>query len=58
MTSLTVFIGVVLICIVLWDAFETVVFPRRVTRRVRLVSTLLPAHLAALVKNGPRACFK
>ena len=37
MTSLTVFIGVVLICIVLWDAFETVVFPRRVTRRVRLV---------------------
>jgi hypothetical protein len=30
-------LGVALILIVLWDAFETVVFPRRVTRRIRLV---------------------
>ena len=30
-------IGIALILIVLWDAFETVVFPRRVTRRIRLV---------------------
>jgi Ion channel len=30
-------IGIVFILIVLWDAFETVVFPRRVTRRLRLV---------------------
>lgn len=37
MAGPAVLIGVVLICIVLWDAFETVVFPRRVTRRVRLV---------------------
>ena len=29
--------GTALILIVLWDAFETVVFPRRVTRRIRLV---------------------
>ncbi len=29
--------GIALILIVLWDAFETVVFPRRVTRRIRLV---------------------
>ncbi|OHD68490.1 MAG: metal transporter [Spirochaetes bacterium RBG_16_49_21] len=29
-------IGLVLIIIMLWDAFETVVFPRRVTRRLRL----------------------
>lgn len=29
-------VGVVLILIVLWDAFETVVLPRRVTRRVSL----------------------
>jgi hypothetical protein len=28
--------GVFLILLVLWDAFETIVFPRRVTRRVRL----------------------
>jgi hypothetical protein len=28
--------GAVLIVLVLWDAFETIVFPRRVTRRVRL----------------------
>ena len=30
-------IGVILIFIVLGDAFETVVFPRRVTRKLRLV---------------------
>jgi hypothetical protein len=28
--------GVVLLGVVLWDAFETIVLPRRVTRRVRL----------------------
>jgi hypothetical protein len=28
--------GVVLILIVLWDAFETIILPRRVTRRIRL----------------------
>jgi len=28
--------GAVLVAIVLWDAFETIVLPRRVTRRVRL----------------------
>jgi len=32
-TSLT---GAFLIIIILWEAFETVIFPRRVTRRVRL----------------------
>jgi Ion channel len=30
--------GLVLILIILWDAFETIVLPRRVTRRVRLTS--------------------
>src|ERR1700681_4426782 len=29
-------IGIVLIVVVLWDVFETIVLPRRVTRRVRL----------------------
>jgi hypothetical protein len=37
MSIFAVIIGVALILIVLWDAFETVVFPRRVTRRIRLV---------------------
>jgi len=32
---LTLF-GAILILVVLWEAFETIVFPRRVTRRVRL----------------------
>ena len=30
--------GAVLVSLVLWDAFETIVFPRRVTRRVRLAT--------------------
>src|SRR5260370_14929350 len=29
-------IGLVLIVVVLWDVFETIVLPRRVTRRVQL----------------------
>lgn len=37
MSILAIILGVALILIVLWDAFETVVFPRRVTRRIRLV---------------------
>ena len=32
----TEFIGVFLIVAILWEAFETFIFPRRVTRRVRL----------------------
>jgi hypothetical protein len=34
--ALPILAGLVLIAIVLWDAFETVVLPRTVTRRVRL----------------------
>jgi hypothetical protein len=37
MSPLAICFGVILILIVLWDAFETVVLPRRVTRRFRLV---------------------
>ncbi len=37
MTIVIFIIGLVLILTVLWDAFETVVLPRRVTRRLRLV---------------------
>ena len=36
MSILAAILGIAFIIIVLWDAFETVVFPRRVTRRVRL----------------------
>ncbi len=32
-----IIVGIVFILVVLWDAFETVVLPRRVTRRLRLV---------------------
>lgn len=36
MTILAAILGVALICIILWDAFETIVLPRRVTRKIRL----------------------
>jgi hypothetical protein len=36
MPTLIGVLGGVLICVVLWDAFETIVLPRRVTRRIRL----------------------
>jgi len=36
MNALIGIIGLVLIVVVLWDVFETIVLPRRVTRRVRL----------------------
>lgn len=36
MTLLAAFAGSVLIVVVLWEAFETIVLPRRVTRKVRL----------------------
>src|ERR1044071_1112214 len=32
------FLGVLLILIILWDAFETIILPRRVTRRLRLAT--------------------
>jgi len=31
--------GLLILCTILWDAFETVILPRRVTRRIRLAST-------------------
>lgn len=34
------FLGVLLILIILWDAFETIILPRRVARRLRLTSLL------------------
>ncbi|PYO69769.1 MAG: two pore domain potassium channel family protein, partial [Gemmatimonadetes bacterium] len=52
--------GAVLVAVVLWDAFETIVLPRRVTRRVRLTrffyrATWRPfAASARLVRAGGR----
>ncbi|HYB21006.1 MAG TPA: two pore domain potassium channel family protein, partial [Thermodesulfobacteriota bacterium] len=36
MSTLSAILGMALILIILGDAFETIVLPRRVTRRVRL----------------------
>jgi hypothetical protein len=38
MRLLLVIVGVVILAIILWDAFETIILPRRVTRRLRLTS--------------------
>src|SRR5882762_2896250 len=38
MRVLAVIPGLALILIILWDAFETIILPRRVTRRLRLTS--------------------
>lgn len=60
MRLLTGLAGVVLAAVVLWDAFETIVLPRRVTRRVRLTrifyrSTWRPfAASARFVRAGGR----
>ncbi len=34
--TLAIAVGIIIIVVVLWDAFETVVLPRRVSRRIRL----------------------
>src|SRR5436309_9168944 len=52
--------GGVLVAVVLWDAFETIVLPRRVTRRVRLTRFLYRATwqpwaaLASLIRKKKR----
>ena len=39
MTAILVgILGLLLIGIIMWEAFEVIVLPRRVTRRLRLVS--------------------
>src|SRR5215470_434942 len=38
MYRMVAFLGVLLIFAILWDAFETIILPRRVTRRLRLTS--------------------
>jgi len=36
MRSITTIVGIFLILVILWDGFETIILPRRVTRRFRL----------------------
>ena len=38
MYGVVAFLGVLLVLTILWDAFETIILPRRVTRRLRLTS--------------------
>ena len=44
-------LGVLLIAVILWEAFETIVLPRRVARRIRLTRAL-PLDLARVVGPG------
>src|SRR3989442_11698957 len=60
MRLLAGFGGALLLAVVLWDAFETIILPRRVTRRLRLTrafyrATWTPwAASARLVRAGNR----
>jgi hypothetical protein len=60
MHMLAVVVGVLLIVVILWDTFETIVLPRRVSRRLRLtrifyVGTWAPvAELARRVPPGKK----
>src|SRR5256885_12837098 len=52
--------GLVIILIILWDVFETIVLPRRVSRRIRLTSLFYRSigvpwfFLARLIKKTKR----
>ena len=60
MRSIATIAGVFLLVVILWDGFETIILPRRVTRRVRLArlfyrSTWIPwSAVARRMKAGKR----
>ncbi len=59
MRSLAVFPGFVVLFVVLWDAFETIILPRRVTRKFRLTrlfyrSTWRPWRAFSLLLRGAK----
>src|SRR5438128_4046730 len=60
MRVLVLTIGIVLIVVVLWDVFETIVLPRRVTRRFRLTRLFYRSvwqpwrAIAGVVRNNKR----
>ena len=47
-----VILGLVLILMVLWETFETIVLPRRVTRQFRLTRFFYRINMAALDVAG------
>lgn len=55
-----VIVGIAMIVIILWDAFETIILPRRVTRRLRFTSMfyktmwLLCSNLVRAMHNRKR----
>ncbi len=51
-------IGVILVLIVLWDGFETVILPRRVTRRVRLARFFFRATWRIWTFAADRICSR
>ncbi len=66
MRALAGLVGIVVIVGILWDAFETIILPRRVTRQVPLGPPFLSVHLAAPVEirlrnhlptRGQRPCL-
>ena len=60
MRYLAALAGIFLIAVILWDGFETIILPRRVTRRVRLTRlfyrcTWIPwSAVARRIKPGKR----
>jgi hypothetical protein len=54
MHPLGIVIGACVVIVVLWDAFETMIFPRRVTRRFRLTRAIYRAMWLPLRAIGAR----
>lgn len=59
MKSAAALLGLILILTILWDAFETIILPRRVTRRIRFTSLFYasfwtPWSFVARRVNNPR----
>lgn len=47
-------VGIVLIVAILWDAFEAIILPRRVSRRIRLTSVVLMGSWTLLARLARR----
>ena len=52
MRILAIIFGIALVVLVAQDAFETIVLPRRVTRRIRSHPGLLPLATRAIILGG------
>lgn len=56
MKIVAAFSGVVLVLIFLWDAFETIILPRRVTRKYRLTRFFIGIHGFSGSRQGVYFC--